>query len=82
VTLVDGVPYSDDLRKSLVTTVRSQVLSLDSLLTVTVMGFLEDVFSKTANDLIGNVTLSCNFYVFSMTIDVIFSHVDWCVCCS
>lgn len=57
-TLVDGVPYSDDLRKSLVTTVRSQVLSLDSLLTVTVMGFLEDVFSKTANDLIGNVSLS------------------------
>jgi hypothetical protein len=34
VTLVDGVSYSDDLRKSLIMTVRSQVFSSDRLLLV------------------------------------------------
>lgn len=34
VTLVDGVPYSDELRKSLVMTVRSQVFSSDFTLMV------------------------------------------------
>lgn len=81
-TLVDGVPYSDDLRKSLIMTVRSQVFSLDSLLTVTVMGFLEDAFSNTANDLVGNGSLSCNLYVFFNDNRCIFSHVDWRICCS
>jgi hypothetical protein len=82
VTLVDGVPYSDDLRKSLVMTVRSQVISLDSLLTVTVMDSWKMFFSNMANDLISNGSLSCNLYVFFNDNGCTFSHVDWCVCCS